>query len=287
LLQIEQRRSVSRMFVTETIEYNLLLIALLTVSVATVLEYLRANRRRSSNIVTMSLLAVTTVVLFCAVLARWLREGQGPFLTLYDVLLSNLFTLNLIYLVIYLRFVRTRVSAMVVLPSFVLLGIWLLNLPSAAVPLPATFDNPWLWMHVLSGKLFLGFSLVPAALGIILLFPTLTARQAYGPAHIYARKLDAEIWPLFALAFICHSCMLIAGAVWAHSAWGSYWAWDPLETWTLITWLAMALLLHVRVTYRQFPPAVAWVSVVAIFALAFLTFFGVPFFSMAPHKGVM
>ncbi|RLA35958.1 MAG: hypothetical protein DRR15_06055, partial [Gammaproteobacteria bacterium] len=152
------------MFVTETIEYNLLLIALLTVSVATVLEYLRANRRRSSNIVTMSLLAVTTVVLFCAVLARWLREGQGPFLTLYDVLLSNLFTLNLIYLVIYMRFVRTRVSAMVVFPFFVLLGIWLLNLPSAAVPLPDTFDNPWLWMHVLSGKLFLGFSLVPAAL---------------------------------------------------------------------------------------------------------------------------
>lgn len=276
-----------RMFVTEAMEKNLLLLALLTVSVATVLEFLRGDRARSSTLVTVSMLAITTLVLFCAVLARWLREGQGPFLTLYDVLLSNLFTLNLIYLVIYLRFVKTRVSAMVVLPFFVLLGIWLLNLPSAAVPLPATFDNPWLWMHVLSGKLFLGFSLVPAGLGIILLLPTLTARQAYGPAHIFARKLDAEIWPLFAMAFICHSCMLIAGAVWAHSAWGRYWDWDPLETWTLITWLAMALLLHVRVTYRQLPPAVGWISVVAIFALAFLTFFGVPFFSMAPHKGVM
>lgn len=276
-----------RMFATEAMERNLLLLALLTVSVATVLEYLRGDRARSSTLVTVSLLIVTTVVLFCAVLARWLREGQGPFLTLYDVLLSNLFTLNLIYLVIYWHVARTRVSAIVVLPFFVLLGIWLLNLPSAAVPLPATFDNPWLWMHVLSGKLFLGLNLVPAALGVILLFPVLAARQANGAAHNDAKKLDAEIWPLFALAFICHSCMLIAGAVWAHSAWGRYWGWDPLETWALITWLAMALLLHVRVTYRQLPSAVAWASVVAIFALAFLTFFGVPFISMAPHKGVM
>jgi len=245
------------MFATETMERNLLLVALVTVSFAAVLEFVRGNRQRSRAIVTVSLLAVTTVVLLCAVLSRWLREGQGPFLTLYDVLLSNLFTLNLIYLVIYVFFARTRASAVIVLPFFVLLGVWLVNLPSAAVPLPATFDNPWLWMHVLSGKLFLGFNLVPAAL------------------------------PLFALAFICHSFMLIAGAVWAHGAWGRYWAWDPLETWALITWLAMALLLHARVTYRQLPRAIAWASVIVIFVLAFLTFFGVPFVSMAPHKGVM
>jgi len=202
-------------------------------------------------------------------------------------LLSNLFTLNLIYLIIYMLFVKTRASAVIVLPFFALLGVWLLQLPAAAIPLPATFDNPWLWMHVLSGKLFLGFYLVPAALSAILLFPALAARLASNPGHANSIAFDGEVWPLFALAFTCHSFMLIAGAVWAHSAWGRYWAWDPLETWALITWLAMGLLLHVRVTYRQLPPAIAWASVVAIFCLAFLTFFGVPFVSLAPHKGVM
>ena len=275
------------MFATEAVERNLLLIALVMVSIATVLEYVRRNRKLPTTIATVSLLAVTTVVFFCTVLGRWLREGQGPFLTLYDVLLSNLFTLNLIYLIIYVRFVRTRASAVIVLPFFTLLGVWLLQLPAAAVPLPATFDNPWLWMHVLSGKLFLGFNLVPAALSVILLLRILAARPARESAHADAKQLDGEIWPLFALAFICHSFMLIAGSVWAHSAWGRYWAWDPLETWALITWLAMALLLHARVTYRQLPPAIAWASVVVIFGLAFLTFFGVPFVSMAPHKGVM
>jgi len=95
------------------------------------------------------------------------------------------------------------------------------------------------------------------------------------------------VWPVFALAFIGHSFMLIAGAVWAHSAWGRYWAWDPLETWSLITWLSMGLLIHARVTSRHLPQVLAWASVIAVFALAFLTFFGVPFVSMAPHKGVM
>jgi len=275
------------MFATEAVERNLLLIALVTVSFAIVLEYLGRKRRRPTSVATVSLLVATTVVLFCAVFGRWLREGQGPFLTLYDVLLSNLFTLNLIYLIIYVLFVRTRASAVIVLPFFALLGVWLLSLPSVAVPLPATFDNPWLWMHVLSGKLFLGLSLVPAALSAVLLLQIFAARPARESAHADAKQLDGEIWPLFALAFICHSFMLIAGSVWAHSAWGRYWAWDPLETWALITWLAMALLLHARVTYRQLPPAIAWASVVVIFGLAFLTFFGVPFVSMAPHKGVM
>jgi len=275
------------MFATEAMERNLLLIALVTVSFATVLEFVRRNERRPATIATVSLLAVTTIVLFCAVLGRWLREGQGPFLTLYDVLLSNLFTLNLIYLIIYVLLVKTRASAMIILPFFVLLGVWLLNLPSAAVPLPATFDNPWLWMHVISGKLFLGVNLVPAALSVMLLFSVLGAGPIRHSAYTDATQLDGEIWPLFALAFVCHSFMLIAGAIWAHSAWGRYWAWDPLETWALITWLAMALLLHVRVTYRQLPPAISWAAVIVVFGLAFLTFFGVPFVSIAPHKGVM
>jgi ABC-type transport system involved in cytochrome c biogenesis permease subunit len=275
------------MFATEAMEGNLLLIALVMMSFAIVLEYLGRKRRHPTAIAMVSLLVVTTVLLFCAVLGRWLREGQGPFLTLYDVLLSNLFTLNLIYLIIYMLYVKSRASAVIVMPFFALLGVWLLQLPAAAIPLPATFDNPWLWMHVLSGKLFLGFYLVPAALSVILLYAALAARLARNPVNANSIALDSEIWPLFALAFICHSFMLIAGAVWAHSAWGRYWAWDPLETWALITWLAMALLLHVRVTYRQLPRAIAWASVVAIFCLAFLTFFGVPFVSLAPHKGVM
>jgi ABC-type transport system involved in cytochrome c biogenesis permease subunit len=80
--------------------------------------------------------------------------------------------------------------------------------------------------------------------------------------------------------------MLIVGAVWAQDAWGRYWAWDPLETWAFATWLALALVLHARATFR---PAPRWhgAMLIAVFVLAFLTFFGVPFISTAPHKGAV
>jgi ABC-type transport system involved in cytochrome c biogenesis permease subunit len=80
--------------------------------------------------------------------------------------------------------------------------------------------------------------------------------------------------------------MLIAGAVWAQDAWGRWWAWDPLETWAFLTWLLLVGAFHARRTWRVGPRAGAWL-ILAVFVLAFFTFFGVPFVSVAPHKGAI
>jgi len=272
---------------TAAIEKNLLISAVAMLALAAVTDYWSRYGQRSSVASTYALIAIATLMLALAITVRWIREQQGPFLTLYDVLLSNLFSLGLICLVVYAVAPLLRATAVIVLPLFVLLGLWLLSVPADAVPLPATFDNSWLWLHVTSGKIFLGLCLVAATASALLMLDRfhLTGRNLQ--MTIQSAQLDAAIWPVFALAFICHSFMLIAGAVWAHSAWGSYWAWDPLETSALVTWLAMGLLLHARVTYRQMPVLASWASVVAIFVLAFLTFFGMPFSSLAPHKGII
>ena len=237
-------------------------------------------RRRGSDLwwPSATALSVIVVLLITALAGRWIREAQGPFLTLYDVLVSNLFSLTLVFVVAATLVQALRASAVVAVAILALLGIWSLSLDATAVPLPATFDNPWLWLHVLSGKLFLGLCMLAAATAALLF--------ATRPGAI-ADERDSAVWFTLSLAFVCHSFMLIAGAIWAHSAWGRYWAWDSLETWTFVTWLAIALLLHARVTFRRMPPAVGWFAVVAIFGLAILTFLGVPFFSIAPHKGVM
>ena len=78
----------------------------------------------------------------------------------------------------------------------------------------------------------------------------------------------------------------LGGAIWAQDAWGRYWAWDPLETWAFLTWLLVALSLHLRVTIRMSPNAYAYL-VFAVFVVAFLTFFGVPFISQTPHQGAV
>jgi len=85
---------------------------------------------------------------------------------------------------------------------------------------------------------------------------------------------------------IFDSLMLIAGAVWAQDAWGRYWAWDPIETWAFLTWLMLGAALHVRITFKPSPRRGA-ILVLATFVLGFLTFFGVPFITMAPHKGAV
>jgi len=243
-------------------------------------DMLLRGQKRASWTATSVGMTVVLVLLTAAVAGRWLRESQGPFLTLYDVLLSNLFSLTLVYLVAAWLLPALRASSVIVTGFMGLLGAWALTVPAEAVPLPATFDNPWLWLHVGAGKLFLGLNLAAAATALWLLARRDSAAQS-------GSETDAAVWLTLSLAFVCHSFMLIAGAIWAHSAWGRYWAWDSLETWTFITWLCIALLLHARVTFRRMPVTYGWSAVVAIFGLAVLTFLGVPFLSIAPHKGVM
>ena len=262
---------------TATIERNLLIVSVTLLALAATIAILgRVRGKRELFAVYLPPLALAALALSGVVAGRWMREGQGPFLTLYDVLVSNLLTLTVIYLVAAIVAPLLRATAVAILPFLAALGVWLLNVSAAAEPLPPTFDNPWLWAHVLAGKFFLGLALLASGCAAL----TIAQRSAL-PGH------KAALWQLLSLAFVCHSFMLIAGAVWAHSAWGRYWAWDPLETWAFVTWLAMALLLHARVTFRQMPDPLASASVIGIFVLAFLTFFGVPFLSVAPHKGVM
>jgi ABC-type transport system involved in cytochrome c biogenesis permease subunit len=234
----------------------------------------------------LGVLLVGMLAFGVAIGQRWADTGQGPFLTLYEVLLSNLFSLGLIYALAYWRVAAVRSSAIIVLPLLLSLGVWLLGLPTRTVPLPPTFDNYWLWLHVLSGKLFLGACLVGVGLSGLLLLRRALPHSTWLRQPAQPELLDATVWRVMAVAFVFHSFMLLAGAVWAHDAWGRYWAWDPLETWAFMTWLALAIVLHVRVTFRL-PLWSGWSMVIGVFVLAFLTFFGVPFVSLAPHKGVM
>ena len=261
-------------------ERTTLVAAVTGFAVLLVLDVLLRRGSRPAWRVVSSGLLIALALLTAAVAGRWLRESQGPFLTLYDVLLSNLFSLTLVYLVAAWLVPALRRSSALVIAFLGVLGVWSLTESAVAVPLPATFDNPWLWLHVTAGKLFLGLCLPAAATALWLLVRSRGAASESG-------EMDAAVWLTLSLAFVCHSFMLIAGAIWAHSAWGRYWAWDSLETWTFITWLCIALLLHARVTFRRMPGAYGWSAVVAIFGLAILTFLGVPFFSVAPHKGVM
>lgn len=217
---------------------------------------------------------------------RWERVGHGPFITMFEILSSNIWSLAAIFLVFYRRIPAVRPSSVVVMPILFMMMGWLLVTNPVEGHFPPTYRTAWLFVHVAFGKLFLGSILVAVGLsGAVLL-----RRAGVGWKPLQALPGQAQISALafrfVVVGFIFESLMLVAGAIWAQDAWGRYWAWDPLETWAFLTWLMVALFLHARVSMRL-SETYAAVTVLAIFVAAFLTFFGVPFVSLSPHKGAI
>ncbi|HJV25462.1 MAG TPA: cytochrome c biogenesis protein CcsA [Aromatoleum sp.] len=242
------------------------------------------GKRRERTI--LGLIACGLGLQTLSIALRWERLGHGPFITMFEILCSNVWSLMLAYLIAYWRIPRIRGSAAVVMPlMFIMLG-WLMLAHPGEGHFPPTYTTPWLFIHIGLGKVFLGAVLVAVGLSCVILL----RRAGIGVSRFQQlppdRQLDELAFRCMAIGLIFHTLMLIAGAIWAQDAWGRYWAWDPLETWAFITWLTVAFTLHARVTFRVSPQAHA-TMILMVFVTAFLTFFGVPFISQAAHQGAI
>jgi ABC-type transport system involved in cytochrome c biogenesis permease subunit len=237
--------------------------------------------------VAATLLLASAIALHTLSLAlRWRALGHGPFTTMHESLSSNLWSLALIFAIAAWGLREVRAALWAAAPVLGVLALWLLLADARPGHFPATYATPLLYLHTLVGKLFLGLLLVAVALGAV---PWLR-RSAWGAARSAhwpdAQRFDELAHRFAGFAFVFETLMLIVGAVWAQDAWGRYWAWDPLESWAFLTWVALAAALHARAALRP-APAVFGLWLAGVFAIAFLTFFGVPFISTAPHKGAV
>jgi ABC-type transport system involved in cytochrome c biogenesis permease subunit len=267
-------------------EQAYILTAVAAYSLAAIVAWVAVlTHRRLDSIVSISA-SLAVIACLLSIALRWQQTGNGPFLTLYEVLLSNLFSLGFIFTAIYITVPRARPASLLVLPLLSLLGWWTLDADATPVELPATYNTALLWIHVGVGKIFLGMNMVAVGLAGLMFVRQLKHNFFLSESLSDDEMLDNLAWRFMAVAFVFHSLMLIAGAVWAQDAWGRFWAWDSLETWAFITWLVMALSLHMRVTYR-IPVWTGSLLIFSVFILAFLTFFGVPFTSVGPHKGIL
>jgi len=95
-------------------------------------------------------------------------------------------------------------------------------------------------------------------------------------------NLDRLTYKTICLAFPLLTLMIASGAYWANQTWGSYWSWDPKETWAAITWLVYALYLHMRIT-RGWRGRRAAYFAIAGFAVVMFTFFGVTYLLPGLH----
>ena len=240
-----------------------------------------ASTRARASLTDLALFALAV-----GIALRWARIGHGPFLNMFEILASSLLSLGLAWRLALWRIPILRDSSPVVLSLLAVLAAWLLAVNPLDSHLPPTYEMPVLWFHVALGKVFLGCALVATGLAGVLLGRATARGKRWFERMPGDAALDALAWRFMLAALVFESLMLIAGAVWAQDAWGRFWAWDPLETWAFITWLALAAAVHARITWRVAPRPGA-LLIVAVFVIAFLTFFGVPFVSLAPHKGAV
>ncbi|HET6720400.1 MAG TPA: cytochrome c biogenesis protein CcsA [Rhodocyclaceae bacterium] len=217
---------------------------------------------------------------------RWERLGHGPYVTFFEIMSSNLWSLMTIFTFCYWRIPKLRPATPFVMPVFFLLMGWLTLLDRSAGPLPATYHTVWLFIHIGFSKLFLGPIVVAVGLALVILLRRAGRFAPHLDRLPASPRLDELAWRLMALAFVFEILMLITGAIWAQDAWGRYWDWDPLETWAFLTWLMLAFSLHARLTFKL-QPAHGALLILIVFGLAFLTFFGTPFISEVAHQGAI
>lgn len=139
-------------------------------------------------------------------------------------------------------------------------------------PLVAVLNSVWLNFHVTSLLISYSCFLLAFVFGVIFFIKDLTGNRAgvlpRSDAFEYLAYRSVQVgWPLLTLG-------IFLGAVWANTAWGSFWSWDPKETWALITWLTYTVYLHLRINLGWTGRRSVAAGMVG-FGMVLITYFGV------------
>jgi cytochrome c-type biogenesis protein CcsB len=153
-------------------------------------------------------------------------------------------------------------------------------------PLIPALKSNWLIAHVLT--CFIGYAAFAIAFGlsiVYLLKRVDNPEKRHGFLKFVPETdiLEELSYQMVVIGFILLTLGIITGAVWAHSAWGRYWGWDPKETWSLITWLVYAALLHSRMVRGWRGKKLAILSIVG-FSCVIFTYLGVNFVLSGLHS---
>ena len=204
--------------------------------------------------------------------------GHAPFSNMYESLIFFAWTLIIIYLVIERKYKNPVIGAFATPFAFLAMAYASLapNISDRIQPLVPALKSNWLIAHVIA--CFFGYAAFAIAFGISLMY-LLKQRDTENKSKLLSRfpssfALDEMTHQMIVFGFLFLSIGIITGAVWANSAWGSYWTWDPKETWSLITWFVYSTMLHARMMRGWRGKRIAYLSIIGFMAVLF-TYFGV------------
>jgi cytochrome c-type biogenesis protein CcsB len=221
-----------------------------------------------------------------AVIGRLIEAGHTPVTNLHESLSFFAWTIVGLYLLFQYLYQIKGLGAFVS-PTAAVLMVWSSVLPKEVMPLPAALDSWWHPVHVITA--FGGYGLFTLAFAAGLMY--LIQEREIKSKRI-GRFYD-RLPSLQALDNLNHRCItagftlltlgIISGSIWAQNAWGSYWSWDPKETWSLITWFLYAALFHERLAVGWRGRRAAVLAIIGFLAVLF-TFLGVTLLLPGQHS---
>jgi cytochrome c-type biogenesis protein CcsB len=238
------------------------------------------GRRWGQVALGFTLLGVGTHV--AVLVTRGLAVGRLPWGNMYEFATAVALVAAVAFAVLVLRAPALRhIGAFVLAPvvlAMVMIGLFLYT---DAGPLVAALRSYWLGIHVTTAILGFGIFFVSGIASVLyLLRSRYEAKEAAGEAPAgsgfrvverlpAAASLDRVAHRTAVFGFPIWTFAVIAGAIWAESAWGRFWGWDPKETWAFIAWVVYAGYLHARTTAGWRGRPAAWVNVVGLTVMIF------------------
>nr|YP_010347449.1 cytochrome c heme attachment protein [Solanum amotapense]UNZ91336.1 cytochrome c heme attachment protein [Solanum amotapense] len=258
------------------------------------------------------------VTFFCItglLVTRWISSGHFPLSDLYESLIFLSWSFSLIHIIPYFKknvLILSKITgpSAILIQGFATSGI-LTEIHQSGILVPA-LQSEWLIMHV--SMMILGYAalLCGSLLSVALLVITVRKNRklfsksngflnepfflgenvlentSFFSAKNYYRsqliqQLDYWSYRVISLGFTFLTIGILSGAVWANEAWGSYWNWDPKETWAFITWIVFAIYLHTR-TNRNLRGANSAIVASIGFLIIWICYFGVNLLGIGLHS---
>ena len=257
---------------------------------------------------------IANILLFFILGSRWIVAGYFPLSNLYESLLFLTWTLLTTYLYVEYKTKSKLIGSILIPVTLLLNGFANLTLPiemQKASPLVPALQSNWLMMHVSMMMLSYSTLIIGSLLSILFLIISKgedIKTNSYSEFETNVSPLNENIiqldtdqnliqksklklltsidnwsYRVIGLGFPFLTIGIIAGGVWANEAWGSYWSWDPKETWALITWLIFASYLHARITKNWQGKRTAILGSLGFFVI-WVCYLGVNFLGKGLHS---
>lgn len=223
-----------------------------------------------------------------AIILRWVITDRPPLTNGYEFILTFCWGIVAVYLFSEFRFKLKALGSFVLPIPFLLLMFIVMKMgpdERVAASIPPALKSQWLTFHVFTAMLAYGAFAISFGLGIMYILKAGSDGKGQGWIAKFPNEevLDELAYKVIGFAFPMLTLCILTGAIWANYAWGTYWSWDPKETWSLVTWIIYAGYLHARLMYGWKGRRAAWMAILGFIAVLF-TFFGVNYLLPGLHS---